>query len=172
MYCILLSKRTMISSRTLTPRSNPSLCADEDFLRFIKVTAPLSCWSMIHPLRMRNTMEMRNGACCWPWTLCIVNYQGPKVEILERKRIIMQNMYEVDRLSTTRALVLVLKKHTECHCLDELAARAKEMESTRHRDFCLKEMSRNEIWHCNGCKVMSQTCRLCPVENAPSLQTS
>jgi hypothetical protein len=37
----------------------------------------------------------------------------------------------------------------DCICLDELATRAKQMESTRICGECLKEV---HAWLCNGCK--------------------
>ena len=134
----------------------PSLCTDEGFLRFI-----IGDYTNV-VLQQHQNDEV--DAYAWETHTCMVLALNLLYCVIPASKgedvgLKSENMstyiHYMKRIDTRKGLILFLNKHADCKCLNELAAVAKQMQSTRDCVSCEKEMPRDEIWLCSGCKITS-----------------
>ena len=110
----------------------PELCADEGFVKFL--IAHSTTFMLQNPGFERSFHDFRVPRICMFLAMRLIYlyipYSKGQDAGLESKNFAKYSSY-MDRLMTARGLVRIINKHTDCNCLDELAAAAKQMESTR-----------------------------------------
>ena len=137
-----------------------SLCADEDFLRFVVA----ECTNLVLQDPVGEKGPHTIATPCLVLALYIMYLHIPR-SIGEDIGPTSENMATYDhylkRITTTKGRILFVKKQTDCNCLDDLASKAKRTESTRRCVGCMQEVPRDEIWYCNGCNFTSYCSKTC-----------